>query len=599
MTASEANIQEVEALDQAEVLFQKGNLGEASLLCQQVFKRNPKNDRALNILSLIALRANNLPLAKQTSAAALSLVPDNPGYLTNAGLIALTADDQATALQYFLKAGQLFFQSIDTNKANIANAIESFAQVTHIDTGHFAAHKALGRLYQFYNDFVKSTHHLEQALLQSPEDLELLQHYIYALIQQGKYEAALRQCDTALKTYPEAPAIIGHKALILEGMNNLEEAETVLQTAAAANIHTEEIAYLSAKVKRRSKRQEDALAILQSNLLKNSRNPYVHFERGTLLEKQGNYEQAFQAFSQAQEAQKATPEYELCRQHTEDRIIQASLEWFENHTLAPSAETPPSAEESPVFLLGFPRSGTTLTEQIIATHSDIIASQEVSAFSRMIHQEFTTRQIPYPDILNQLDEAAIRSLRAQYWNLMREHLKQPWQEGKRLLDKLPLNTVYLGLIHRLFPNARIIFALRDPRDVLLSCYTQVFQMNASMIHFLSLETAVDFYCQVMRLWELYQEKLPLHVYTSKYEELVQDVESNAKAMLSHIGLAWQDDVLEFHRQDKNRFVSTPSYEGVMQPVYTGSIGRWKHYAKHFEPHLPKLQPFIKTFGYET
>ena len=171
-------------------------------------------------------------------------------------------------------------------------------------------------------------------------------------------------------------------------------------------------------------------------------------------------------------------------------------------------------------------------------------------------------------------------------------------EDRLLLDKLPLNLVETGLINVLFPDAKIIVALRDPRDVCLSCFMQGFDLNIGMVNFLWWERTVELYANVMDLWLHVREMLTLPFIEVRYEDTVRDLEGQARRMLDFLGLEWDDRVIRFYEAARKKAILTPSFAAVTKPVHTGAIGRWRNYAGPVERVAGTLQPYIKAFGYD-
>src|SRR4029077_1610904 len=166
------------------------------------------------------------------------------------------------------------------------------------------------------------------------------------------------------------------------------------------------------------------------------------------------------------------------------------------------------------------------------------------------------------------------------------------------VDKQPLNAALLPLIYRLFPAAKIILALRDPRDVVLSCYQQRFGMNVAMYQLLRLDTATAYYDAVMRLVEVSRAKLPLRLHVVRYEDVVGTFETTIRGVLDFLGLGWDEGVRRYAETAKKRPIDTPSAAQVVRPLYRSARGKWRHYTKYLEPYFPTLAPWVKTFGYE-
>ena len=165
---------------------------------------------------------------------------------------------------------------------------------------------------------------------------------------------------------------------------------------------------------------------------------------------------------------------------------------------------------------------------------------------------------------------------------------------------MPLNIAHAGLIHRLFPEAKFILALRDPRDCVLSCFMQTFLPNDAMANFLTLEDAAKFYDFVMDLWKQYEGMLPLTVHRVRYEDVVSNFDESVRSLLQFLGLPWDDAVS--HYQDtamKREQIRTPSYHQVVQPIYKRASGRWLNYRIQIQPVLGILEPWAKQFGYES
>ena len=188
-------------------------------------------------------------------------------------------------------------------------------------------------------------------------------------------------------------------------------------------------------------------------------------------------------------------------------------------------------------------------------------------------------------------------LRAAYIQQMEEKLDYSIDSKKYLLDKLPLNIINVGLISRLFPEAHILVALRDPRDVCLSCFMQTFTLNQAMRQFLEIDDTARFYATVMDLWLHYKNILRINYLETRYEDIVEDLEESAKRILDFIGASWNEDVMKFYKSAATRHVHTPSYQSVTQPIYRNAIAKWKNYNQQLESTTPILNPFLKEFGY--
>ena len=261
--------------------------------------------------------------------------------------------------------------------------------------------------------------------------------------------------------------------------------------------------------------------------------------------------------------------------------------------LARASSAPEPAGPSPVFFVGFPRSGTTLVERALAAHPDIVTTEERSpltpAIRHLIGRGGTAAS------LDGLAESRITEARALFWQ-QAETVAGPLG-GRFLVDKLPLNLVDLGYANLLFPEARVLVALRDPRDVCLSCFMQRFRLNNAMANFLDLRQTVLTYEAVMDLWLHYREILTLPYSEYRYEDLIEDFDGIVRQALDFIGVGWHEEVARYREKSLGRAINTPSYRHVTGALYRRAVGRWRAYRQELAPVLEELGPFAAAFGY--
>jgi hypothetical protein len=246
-----------------------------------------------------------------------------------------------------------------------------------------------------------------------------------------------------------------------------------------------------------------------------------------------------------------------------------------------------------VFLVGFVRSGTTLLEQVLAAHPQVVALDEKPTLAKA--EQLLIYAPGGLERLETLDPDTATRLRADYWQVVRDHGVEP--RGKVFIDKMPMATVDLPLIERLFPDARILFAKRDPRDVVLSAFRRMFRPNAATFQMLTAEGAAALYDRVMRLAEAYRRVLPLRLRDVRYEDLVADFEGETRSICAFLGLDWHEDVRAFAAKAAAREVSTPSAVQIRKGLYKDGAGQWRAYAEQLAPVMPVLAPWVERFGY--
>ncbi|HEX5380380.1 MAG TPA: sulfotransferase [Phenylobacterium sp.] len=259
----------------------------------------------------------------------------------------------------------------------------------------------------------------------------------------------------------------------------------------------------------------------------------------------------------------------------------------------PAVPANPYAPRAHVFLIGFPRSGTTLLETALAGSPDVVTLEEQEALADGVR-----RYLRDPRDLNalaQASEAELGEFRAAYWRRVREAGCEV--AGKVFVDRYPLNTLKLPLIARLFPDARILFALRDPRDVVWSCYRRRFRMSSPMYQFLTLPGAAAFYDATLALKTRMDAVVALDQRTVRHEDLLADFEGEMKSICSYIGLEWRETMRDVAARTADRTIATPSTAQIARGLNTEGVGQWRRYADRMGPALNILRPWVERFGY--
>lgn len=244
------------------------------------------------------------------------------------------------------------------------------------------------------------------------------------------------------------------------------------------------------------------------------------------------------------------------------------------------------------FLVGFPRSGTTLLDSMLSAHPDIEVLEEKGLFSGL-HQDWSAPGIL--EALTDINADQLEDARDIYRQEVSACRRQP--DRSLVIDKLPLNLAYLFLINRLFPAAPIIFLQRHPLDVCISCYSQAFELEASMGYFLDIQDTAHYYDAVLQVAALSMEQVSNPLHTLRYEDLVEAPEPRLRSLLGFLNIEWDARLLDYRHQAGVDTSNTPSYQQVSQPLHSRSIGKWQHYSTQLEPVLADLQPWVKRLGY--
>lgn len=412
----------------------------------------------------------------------------------------------------------------------------------------------------------------------------------------ARYPEAERAYARAFELDAGMAAAASGLASLAESANRLDEAEQWVARALALDA-TDTVANLTrAQLDLRAGDVDAAVRRLEK-LLQGSlapRNRSLALARlGTLYEKRADYVQAFSAFSESKQVM-AVPG----RVNAGPGIFTVAVaERIARHAQALIGEhsgVTVRAEPAPVFLVGFPRSGTTLLDQILASHPRITTLEEKDNLQDLL-RDFVGTEAGLQR-LGVLDATVLAAYRSKYWSRVADAFPER-DPSKLFIDKLPLNTLFMPVILRLFPGARFIFALRDPRDVVLSCFMRAFGLNEAMQHFLTLEGTAGYYAAVMQIGRQCLDRGDLPIQSLRYETLVEDTEGEARKLCDFLDIAWDPAMLRFQETARRRRINTPSYSQVVEPVYRSARARWRHYQQQLAPVLPVLQPFVEYFGY--
>jgi tetratricopeptide (TPR) repeat protein len=311
---------------------------------------------------------------------------------------------------------------------------------------------------------------------------------------------------------------------------------------------------------------------------------------GDLRDRQGRTDEAYGFYREASEAVLALPQ-----PPTRARAMLETVQVLRRHfeAMLPRSRLTDASGPQPLFVLGFLRSGTTLIQEVLGARDDTVVLDEKGALADAVDAFMT--DVKGLDKLWAADAATLATYRALYWQRVREFGIDP--EGRTLIDKMPFATIRIPLIARLFPQATIVFAMRDPRDVVWGCFRQRFTMNATTRELLTLEGAARLYDETMRLAELYREKLSPKVFDLRLEDLIDDFDGRTRALCDFAGLPFQDSMRDF--AGRGHAITTPSSIQIARGLNRRGVGQWRRYARQMEPVLPILAPWVARFGYDT
>jgi tetratricopeptide (TPR) repeat protein len=432
---------------------------------------------------------------------------------------------------------------------------------------------------------------IEAAVARSPDDVQLvlgLGSHLSYLVNPARAEGVYRR---VLELDPDnAFAHLGI-AMALEGMNRTAELTALVREAEEREVGSNALNFMRALDHRRHKRFAEGLAALElvPSDLESARRAHLH---GQLSEGLGRYDEAFESYTTMNEimSKDGKPPEERAaayRAVLRDRIDEMTPEWVGRWREEAAKDDRPA----PAFLVGFPRSGTTLLDTMLMGHPRI----EVLEEEPTLHRAFDAFR-DYEGMPEASDEQ-IQAARDAYFETAGK--LTPLEPGNLLVDKNPLAMNAVPFILRLFPEAKIILALRHPLDVVLSCYVTNFRLNDGMANFVRLDTAAEMYDVSFTYLERTRALMAPPVHTVVYEKVVADRDRELRALFDFLGMDWHDAVLDHQTTALGRGrIKTASYSQVTEPIYNRSAGRWQKFRKHIEPIIPTLKPWIDKFGYE-
>jgi Flp pilus assembly protein TadD len=432
---------------------------------------------------------------------------------------------------------------------------------------------------------------------------ELTAQIAYLLVTTGeprRAEPAIRRvADNARRGWRASLTLVR----VLERVNRLREARETMQrlNATPGTLSTDpDVLLAEAVLAARADAHEDACRFLTLALQDHSdfkRRHHVLFPLAKSLDALHRHEQAFAAAVEAHRSQLAflqaatgkTPE-------KESPAISAAQHGCDPEDIAAWNEAPPTGiEADPIFIVAFPRSGTTLLEQILDAHPSLKSMDERPYLKRAL-DDVTDLGVRYPAELRKLTAVQLHQIRARYWQQVRSKVEV--RPGQRLVDKNPLNMLRLPLIRRLFPNARTILAVRHPCDTLLSCFLQHFRAPDLALTCRDLSSLASSYRSAFDCWYAQLPQLAAATYELRYEALVGDFGTEIRKLSEFLELSWDAAMLApgEHARAKG-FISTPSYAQVTEPINRKSVGRWQNYEPYFKEVLPVLRPYLERWNY--
>jgi tetratricopeptide (TPR) repeat protein len=551
--AQDTGLTPQQALAQAEQLFQAGRLGESEAVCRQILAARPRFHPAYFQLAMIAVHAGKLPLAADLTGRAL------------------TFDSSVAA--YHKALGE-----ISRRLGRIPNAIAAGRQATKLAPRDATAFYNLGLALADGGQFREAAAEYRRALALNPRYGMAANNLGTLLEKQLDDVAEAKKFYTlAIEIDPRHAEAQNNLGAILSADGDLDAARACFNAAIEGNpsfIH----AHFNLSTLKKYKEDDPHLKAMEAMLPQVPSMPpetrlRFWFAIAKAWEDIGRYDEAFDAYSRGNRLKRATFKYDVntTRASCDDIIRRFDAGFFAEN------KGGGYADETPVFIVGMPRSGTTLIEQIMSSHTGIFGAGELKDFCDAVSEKTgKPAGASYMELLAGHGKNCYSEIGKAYI----ERIRKLAPHAPRITDKMPGNFFYVGLIHLALPQAKIIWSQRDPMDTCLSNYSRLF--NETMPFAYDLAELGHYHNCCRRVMEHWKKVLPAGVILDfKYEEVVEDLETQARRLIEFCGLEWQESCLDFHRNE--RPVKTASIAQVRTPIYKSSVAKWEHFRKHLEP----------------
>lgn len=560
-------------------LWHQGNQAEALDIYSRLTRLRPDDSVHWRNYAAALRKAGDLEASEKAYETAVRLAPDDAELLDLYGLVQKDLGKLLEARDTLLRA---------FGKAPESSAIRIHAALACVACRDLRAEYLLRTWREWL-----------------PLDDSLQSELAVAHEQNGDVEAAVELLEDLARRRFDERTVWLRLAALYERMNRLEQAKALLDyiesASATDRVETQEaveIAHQRAQLAARQRDYASARMLLEC-CGPRSGHDFAHwFDLAQACDRMGDTSAAMAALERAHSLRI-------------ESIKAIHPPWFEPGSRSPLipmdlvskadyAQWPmlraPEALQSPVFVVGYPRSGTTLLEQMLDAHPSLQSMDERPFFKMLIAQLENTTGFDIPRDLGKLNQRDCDELRKGYLTFACSKIPRRWDA--QLVDKNPMNMLHLPIIHRLFPAAKVILALRHPCDVLLSNYMQNFKAITFSAACANLETLATSYVEVMRVWLHDAELFRPMVFISRYEDLVADPAKQTRKIANHLELEDAQAMLGFDRRAREKlFIATPSYTQVIEPINTKAINRWQRYREYFEPVLPILEPMLRHWGY--
>jgi tetratricopeptide (TPR) repeat protein len=573
-------------------LTAQGRLAEAVSHFERVLVLDPARANTHNDLAVALQAQGRIHDAISHYEQAIVLQPDHAAAHNNLGLVLSEQGRVDDAIVHYASAlaAQPNYANAHNNmgsalllKGKTDSATVHFTRAIAIDPNHAQAHNNLGNILNEQGRRDEAIRHYERAVILKPDYADAHSNLGIALAAEGRTDDAIAHCLRAVVLNPNHAQAHNNLGNIFKEQGRFDDAMAHYASAIAIKPDYAEAHFNRAEIL--TFHDGDASLTALEELAGRSGVPenqalQIHFALAKALEDTGEYSRAFEQLRRGNDLKRRQLNYD---ETSVVNLFRSVSTVFES-SLFDRLERNGDPSPTPIFVLGMPRSGSSLIEQILASHPRIQAAGELTELDTAIGNVLNAAGVsaPYPKCVPSLDGALLRRIGETYL------ARLPALEGgkTRITDKLPGNFLHVGLIRLILPNAKIIHTMRDPMDTCVSCYSKLFTSGADYSYDLAeLGRCYRGYFDVMNHWRSVLP--PGSVLDVSYEKVVDDIEGEARRLIDYCGLPWDDSCIAFHRN--SRPVRTASAVQVRKPLFRSSIQRWRRYEADLAPLLNELR----------
>jgi tetratricopeptide (TPR) repeat protein len=486
------------------------------------------------------------------------------------------------------------------------NYFDAMQKIAEADPGNDGVAIDIGAAYAMRYDYPAAERWFERAVAGAKNKSAALAMIGLQCRNAIRYDLAERYLERAAEAKGATPDTLAKLAEMYERLRRTDKAGETVGRALRLDGTNALALLVTARLARSAGRPDEGERLVRSFLGRSGEDSWSTrirgwYELGANLDFQGRYAEAMAAFLSAKAMIRPIAGPYLAAQREARAKLAEAAEKITGEVLHRWVRESGATIERPSRLAvigGHPRSGTTLLEQLLDSHPGVVSAEETAIFFEAALA--LRRRLP-PDAgmletFGSIAPEVLHETRDWYLHAMQNFVGSP-VGGRLLIDKNPSLTGLVPGLARVFPEARFVVALRDPRDVCLSCFMQPLPLNPASSSFLSLEETVTEYESLMGFWRAMAPRLPNPAIEVRYEDVVTDTASVARTVLSFLGLEWDERVLRFDEHARRKLVRSPTYAEVARPISTAAVGRWKNYQEYLGPLLRRLEPFLAAFGY--